>query len=206
MERRFFESQQHEQRGGRASAISIGRRGGASRGPRGEVDARGESTTELFTLPDNGTALRVVPNASWKVFSDCAIASFTHAHELAPKLDARNASILLVGDSRTRRLFFRMASMLKQQEIDLMVTNDLRTSGEFGTVWAHHQQEKLACEKDMRTTTKGNRSRDNCFGLCSCSTRVSGVQMFFLWQVDAWFNERVEWAWNRLLAKASERA
>ena len=163
---------------------------------------RWTGTTELFTLPDNGTALSVVPNASWKVFSDCAIASFTHAHELASKLDARNASILLVGDSRTRRLFFRMASILKQQEIDLMMTNDLRTSGEFGTVWAHHQQEKLACEKDMRTTTKGNRSRDNCFGLCSCSTRVSGVQIFFLWQVDAWFNERVEWAWNRLLAKA----
>ena len=99
-------------------------------------------------------------------------------------------------------LFFRMASMLKQQEIDLMVTNDLRTSGEFGTVWAHHQQEKLACEKDMRTTAKGNHSRDNCFGLCSCSTRVSGVQMFFLWQVDAWFNGHVEWAWNQLLAKA----
>ena len=158
--------------------------------------------TELFTLPDNGTALRVEPNASWKVFSECAIVAFNHARELAPKLGVRNASILLVGDSRTRRLFFRMASMLKQQEIDLMMTNDLSTSGEFGVAWAHHEQEKLACEKDLRQTVKGNRSRENCFGLCSCSTRAFGVQIFFLWQVDAWFNEHVEWAWNQLLAQA----
>ena len=158
--------------------------------------------SELFVIPDNGTSRMLRPGAAWRVYSDCAIEAFAHPHEMAQKLKARNTTVLLVGDSRIRRLYFRMASMLKGEEIDLMVSMDLRKAGEFGTTWAHHEQEKTACLKDLRTSESTSK-RINCFGSCSCSTSVDGVDMIYLWQMSGWFGDDIRKAWDHLIFKVA---
>lgn len=132
---------------------------------------------ERHALPGNASYYSVEANASWTVFSNCKVSSFSKPFQLAPRLRNRNASIVLVGDSRMRASYQTMLQLLEGKD---------ETSIDPVEALQAHEVTRAACKKDLSnvTRTSGYKRRSICFGLCSCGNQAGGVDVSFVWATE----------------------